>query len=187
MLLIWDLTIADVGLCVFTSKWVKKSPSRTRQTELGYVCLSDCLVVVVVVVLTWLYHRIFEDKTTLFDWYVTIACLCLANCSRTVCPLKKKSDLVILSYPGKCRVNQLHKGLMCQVSTAPRLLMQFLSKIFKHSRENTIFVYLAARTLFCYCFSMVLCFSLTPSLSFTPNSLEPWCAKSHVNGKASIQ
>lgn len=176
-----------MGLCVFTSKWVEKSPSRTRQTELGYVCLSDCLVVVVVVVLTWLYHWIFEDKTTLFDWYVTIACLCLANCSRTVCPLKKKSDLVILSYPGKCRVNQL-PWAWCAKSVLPQgsLCSSFPRFLNIPGRTQYLFSWLLG-LCFVIVLVMVLCFSLTPSLSFTPNSLEPWCAKSHVNGKASIQ
>lgn len=111
----------------------------------------------------------FEDKTGLFDWFITIACLCLVNCSRTVCPLKKKkkSDPGILPDPRKCWVNQLQKHLVCPVSTASVLLLWFLSKISKYPGESTIFISLA-RTLFCYCFSYTpMLFSLSLPLQLT--------------------
>lgn len=50
----WDLPIVDLGAWIYRSKVTKNSPSRTDQGhwDLGCSCLSDCLVVVVVV-LTW--------------------------------------------------------------------------------------------------------------------------------------
>lgn len=74
---------------------------------------------------------------------------------------------------------------MCQDSSTAGLLMWFLSKISKHSGESRIFVYLTARTSFCYCFSFSYsCLSLS---AFTPNSLEPLYVKNHIEIIASTQ
>lgn len=137
--------------------------------------MSDCLVVVVVVVLTWLFHWIFRIKlTSLID---SSQCLFMScKLFKNSLSIQKKTDLVILPDPRKCRVNRLQELLMCQVSATSGLLPWFLSKIFKHSRESTVFVYLAARTSFCCCFSYTLMPSTLYFLSlsaFTLSSLEP--------------
>lgn len=76
---------------------------------------------------------------------------------------------------------------MCQDSSTAGLLTWFLSKISKHSGESRIFVYLTARTSFCYCFSFS-CSSLSLSLSaFTPNSLETLYVKNHIKIIASTR
>ena len=174
----WVLPVVNVGVWVYRSKWAKKNLSRTKQRALGFgedlFCLTAWL---------WWWLLFWLGYFTGFsgsNWPLWLichnACLCLANCSRTVCPFKKKPDLVILPDPRKCRVNRLQELLMCQVSATSGLLPWFLSKIFKHSRESTVFVYLAARTSFCCCFSYTLMPSTLHFLSlsaFTLSSLEP--------------